>query len=217
MVYRFADVALDEGARQLLSGGDEVHLSPKAFDPLVILVANRARAVSKEELMQRVWPATFVEETNLAGLVAEIRRSLLDDAASPRFVKTVYGFGYRFIGDVAVAGAARAQPPSRRLCLVVENREIVLMNGTNIIGRAPDATIQIDSPGVSRYHARIEVSDGATTVEDLGSKNGTRLDGSALTSPATLEDGSELRLGTVVLQFRVAPPASPTRTAPAII
>jgi DNA-binding winged helix-turn-helix (wHTH) protein len=216
VAYRFGDFSLDEGARQLLAGGEEVHLSRKAFDLLAILVANRARAVSKEELMQRVWPGTFVEETNLAGLVAEIRRALADPAASPRFVQTVYGFGYRFGGDVAVTGGVRPQAPRRRACLVVESREIALMNGTNIVGRAPDATIQVDSPSVSRYHARIEVSDGETTLEDLGSKNGTRLDGTAVTSPASLVDGSEIRLGTVVLTFRVAPPASPTRTAPAI-
>lgn len=212
MAYRFGEFCLDDSARQLKAGGEEVHLSPKAFDLLVILVANRARAVSKEELMQRVWPATFVEETNLAGLVAEIRRGLGDPAPSPRFVKTVYGFGYRFIGEVAVTGAGRPQPPSRRVCLLLDDREIVLLNGTNIVGRAPDATIQVDSPSVSRYHARIEVSGDETTLEDLGSKNGTRLDGSVVTSPASLVDGSEIRLGTVVLQFRVAPPASPTRT-----
>ena len=215
MAYRFGDFCLDESARQLLAGGEEVHLSPKAFDLLAILLANRARAVTKEELMQRVWPATFVEETNLAGLVAEIRRAIGDPAPSPRFVKTVYGFGYRFIGDVAVTGRVRPQLPRRRVCLVLENREIALLNGTNIVGRAPDATVQVDSPSVSRYHARIEVSDDETTLEDLGSKNGTRLDGTAVTSPASLVDGNEIRLGTVVLRFRVAPPAAPTRTAPA--
>ena len=215
MAYRFEDFHLDESARQLLAGGKEVRLSPKAFDLLAILVANRARAVSKEELMQRVWPATFVEETNLAGLVVEIRRGLSDSAANPRFVKTVYGFGYRFTGDVTVTGGGR--PKGRRtVCLVVDNREIVLLPGTNIVGRAPDATVQIDSPSVSRYHARIEVSDDDTTLEDLGSKNGTQLDGTAVTSPAILADKSEIRLGTVLLEFRVVPPASPTRTAPAL-
>lgn len=214
MAYRFEGFCLDESARQLLAGGDEVHLSPKAFDLLAILVANRARAVSKEELMQRVWPATFVEETNLAGLVVEIRRGLGDPAASPRFVKTVYGFGYRFTGDVTVTGGGRPRP-RRTVCLFVDGREIVLLHGTNIVGRAPDATVQIDSPSVSRYHARIEVSEDGATLEDLGSKNGTRLDGTVVTSPASLADKSEIRLGTVVLEFRVAPPASPTRTVPA--
>src|SRR5262249_41748030 len=89
LVYRFADFTLDPGTRQLLWNGAEVHLAPKAFDLLVMLAANRARAVSKEELQQRLWPSTFVEETNLATLIAEIRRTLRDSAASPRFVRTI--------------------------------------------------------------------------------------------------------------------------------
>src|SRR5689334_2657197 len=83
VVYRIGDFTLDEDTRQLLAKGDEVHLSPKAFDLLALLVANRDRAVSKAEFQERLWPSTFVEETNLASLVAEIRRALSDDAASP--------------------------------------------------------------------------------------------------------------------------------------
>ena len=67
---------------------------------------NRARAVSKAELQQRLWPSTFVEETNLASLVAEIRRALRDAAAGPKFVRTIYGFGYQFVGEVIVSVAA---------------------------------------------------------------------------------------------------------------
>lgn len=216
MTYRFGDFTLDNDTRQLLLNGDEVHLSPKAFELLIVLLANAARAVSKAELQQRLWPSTFVEETNLAGLVAEIRRSLGDTASSPSFVRTVYGFGYRFIGDVRVdAGASRPGPLRVKLCLTFEKREIVLMNGANIIGRAPDATIQIDSPGVSRYHARILVSDGDATLEDLGSKNGTHLNGKRITTPGRLSDGNRIRLGAIVLTFRMALPSGPTQSVPA--
>ena len=65
--YRFGPFTLDYGTRQLLSDADEIHLSPKAFELLTILLANRPRAVSKAELQERLWPSTFVEETNLAG------------------------------------------------------------------------------------------------------------------------------------------------------
>jgi DNA-binding winged helix-turn-helix (wHTH) protein len=213
--YHFGGFSLDHDTRQLLSNGDEIHLSPKAFDLLALLVANLARAVSKSELQQRLWPSTFVEETNLAGLVAEIRRSLGDNASSPRFVRTVYGFGYRFVGEVTVdAGASRPGPLRVKLCLTFEKREIVLMNGANVIGRAPDATIQIDSPDVSRYHARILVSERDATLEDLGSKNGTHLNGKRITTPARLSDGSQIRLGTIVLTFRMALPTSPTQSVP---
>ncbi len=91
-----------------------MHLSPKAFELLATLLANRSRAFSKAELQQHLWPTTFVEETNLAGLVAEIRRALRDSASSPLFVRTVYGFGYRFVGEVTVDTAATASGSASR-------------------------------------------------------------------------------------------------------
>lgn len=213
MVYRFGDFTLHSAMRQLVSNDEEVHLSPKAFDLLNVLLANRSRAVSKAELQQRLWPTTFVEETNLAGLVAEIRRALRDPAAHPRFVRTVYGFGYRFIGEVSVDETATPSAPDRpKLYLVFERREMMLMDGANVIGRAPDATIQIDSPGVSRYHARVLVSDGAATLEDADSKNGTFLNGKRITAAAALSDGNEILLGSVALTFRIATATSPTAT-----
>ena len=115
---------LDYGTRQLLVDGDEIHLSPKAFELLAILLDNRPRAVSKAELQERLWPSTFVEETNLAGLVAEIRRALGDSATRPVFLRTVYRFGYRFVGEVVESDAAtRAAPSGPRPCLVFENRQ----------------------------------------------------------------------------------------------
>jgi DNA-binding winged helix-turn-helix (wHTH) protein len=213
--YRFDGFTLDHDTRQLMSNGDEIHVSPKAFELLALLVANRARAVSKIELQQRLWPTTFVQETNLATLAAEIRRALRDSAASPRFLRTVYGFGYRFVGDVideeGLAGpdAAPAQP-----WLVFEGRRIPLVARENVIGRAADAAIPIDSPGLSRHHARIVVTPGETTLDDLGSKNGTHLNGRRIAAPCRLADGDEIRLGAIVLIFRISSPTSPTETVP---
>ena len=213
MFYRFGDFTLDTATRQLLSRGTEVHLSPKAFDLLAALISERARAVSKADLMQRLWPSTFVEETNIAGLIAEIRRSLHDPASEPRFVRTVYGFGYRFVGDVTLGDVRTASSAGGiKLYLVSDQREMLLMHGINVIGRAEDATIRIDSPSVSRYHARILVSDGVATLEDFQSKNGTYLNGTRLPASAALSDGNEIRLGKVVLTFRVTSTTSPTAT-----
>ena len=215
MVYRFGEFMLDHDIRQLFMGTTELHLSPKAFELLALLLANRSRAVSKAELQQQLWPSTFVEETNLAGLAAEIRRALHDPASSPAFVRTVYGFGYRFVGEVTVGAVATPSgSPLVKLCVLLANREIVLMEGANVIGREPDATIQIDARGVSRHHARILVSHGNATLEDLGSKNGTRINGHRITSPAPLADGDEIRLGAISLTFRVASLTSPTETVP---
>jgi DNA-binding winged helix-turn-helix (wHTH) protein len=213
VVYRFGDFRLDHGIRQLFHAGAEVHLSPKAFELLTLLLENHARAVSKAELQERLWPATFVEETNLAGLVTEIRRALHDSPSNPAFVRTVYGFGYRFVGSVTV-DAVMAHPgmPRAKLHVVLGRREIVLMEGPNIIGREPDAAIQVDARGVSRHHARILVAGNAATLDDLGSKNGTYLNGSRIAGPVRLSDGDDIRLGTIQLRFRIASTAGPTET-----
>jgi DNA-binding winged helix-turn-helix (wHTH) protein len=193
--------------------GGEIHLSPKAFELLVTLLANRRRAVSKAELQQQLWPATFVEETNLASLVVEIRRALRDTAARPVFVRTIYGYGYRFVGAVTESegtpssGRAPATP-----CLVVDSREVMLMDGANVIGRAPDAAVVIDARGVSRHHARVLIAQGEATLEDLGSKNGTHVNGNRVTTAIRLSDGDEIRLGAIVVTFRIARPLRPTET-----
>jgi hypothetical protein len=159
-----------------------------------------------------LWPSTFVEETNLAGLVAEIRRALRDSAHTPLFLRTVYGFGYRFVGELvdsqAAAPTALAGP---RPCLVFEDRQVILLEGPNVIGRAPEAAIRCDAPGVSRQHARILVSNGVATLEDLESKNGTFLQETRVTS-AQLTDGDEIRLGDARLTFRIQAPPAPTET-----
>jgi len=212
--YRFGRFILDNQTRQLLRDSEELHLSPKAFELLTMLLIHRPRAVSKAELQERLWPSTFVEETNLAGLVAEIRRALGDAATQPAFVRTVYRFGYRFVGEVTEDAAATLPSISHaRPCLVFENRQMMLLEGASIIGRESDATIQCDAAGVSRHHARILISKGEATVEDLGSKNGTYVKGQRIAS-ARLEDGDEIRLGVVSMIFRIEPPKGPTETVP---
>ena len=178
-----------------------------------MLVTNRERAVPKGELQQRLWPSTFVEETNLASLVAEIRRALSDSAATPRYVRTVYGFGYRFVGEArVVTGAGHTDPSRATLWLTIEGRQIPLLTGVNVIGRAADAAIRVDAPGMSRYHARIRVEHGQATLEDLASKNGTHLNGQRLSTPEPLRDGSQIRVGGITLTFRIVSPGSPTET-----
>ena len=104
MPVQFGEFVLDESRRQLLRRGDPVHLSPKAFQLLSILVQEKPRALSKADLQERLWPDTFVTEGNLTTTVAELRSALGDDAREPRYIRTVHGFGYSF--------AAAAKDPS---------------------------------------------------------------------------------------------------------
>jgi DNA-binding winged helix-turn-helix (wHTH) protein len=215
MGHRFGDFILDGDTRRLLRDGADVHLSPKAFDLLNALVVNRTRAVSKAELLDLLWPSTYVEETNVAGLVLEIRRALRDTAATPKFVRTIYGFGYHFIGDVVETAVAAQpdRPPSReRVWLTFEHREFALMEGAQVIGRAAEAAIHLELPGVSRHHAQISVVGGRATIGDLGSKNGTFVNGQRISTPVVLAAADEIRIGGAVLTFRITSGTSPTAT-----
>ena len=212
MRYRFSGFELDSDTRQLLVDGRETHLSPKAFELLLLLLQHRSRALTKEELQERLWPSTFVGETNLATLVAEIRRMLGDSPQSARYIRTVHRYGYRFVGDVREeAQAAPAGTLGARMFLIAADRRFSLSDGTFVIGRAADAAIQIDSAGVSRQHAQVVVRGRQVRLEDLGSKNGTFVDGQPVTSGRVLSHGDEVRVGPVALRFELAA-LEPTET-----
>jgi DNA-binding winged helix-turn-helix (wHTH) protein len=215
VTFRFGPFSLDSRTRQLLRDGAEVPLSPKAFHLLLLLVENRSRAMSRDELQQRLWPSTFVLETNLAGLVAEVRRALRDSAERPTFVRTMHRFGYRFIGNVDETDRSSALgEPVMKYWLLWETRQVPLAEGNNVVGRGVDASVWIDAPGVSRHHAQIVVRQGEATLEDLGSKNGTYIAGNRVTTPHRLANGDQIRLGSVVITFLIPEPPGSTETAP---
>jgi DNA-binding winged helix-turn-helix (wHTH) protein len=205
----FREFVLDMAMRQLLRGGTRVHLEPKALELLELLVARRPEAVSKIEIQRRLWPDTFVSESSLTGLVAQVRKALADDRRQERFLRTVHGFGYAFIGEVAAGAQTAPTAPAR---LVWEDSVFVLRPGENVLGRSEQASVRIDAPGVSRRHARIVVTNDRATIEDLESKNGTFVAERRLEGPTPLHDGDPVRLGRQLLVFRRAGSASPTRT-----
>jgi len=198
---RFEEFSYDGEGRELRRGDTIVPLSPKCFDLLGALIETAPRPLSKAALHDRLWPKTFVSEATLHSLVAELRKGLGDEPRKPRFVRTAHRFGYAFIGRVLPNAAAL--PGVRVACRLIWGlREMVLLDGENVLGRSHEANIFIDSEKVSRRHARIWLVDGQATLDDLGSKNGTRLRGERLTQRAPLVDGDEIRLGPVRLVFR---------------
>jgi DNA-binding winged helix-turn-helix (wHTH) protein len=209
----FGEFAFDRDRRQLLRGSEEVHLGPKAFDLLDLLVARRPRAVTKAQVRDALWPKTSVADSNLTSLLTELRGALGDDARKPRFVRTVRGFGYAFCGAAAeaVEEAGRHGSPRAHLRLVYQGREVPLRPGENVLGRCDEAVAWIDSPSVSRRHARIVVSGHEATLEDLGSRNGTYLGGRKIAAPAPLSEGDEIRVGRAFLTFRSMPAAASTK------
>jgi Tol biopolymer transport system component/DNA-binding winged helix-turn-helix (wHTH) protein len=107
--YKFGDFAVDLDQRVLLRGDKPVPLTPKVFDTLLVLVEQHGRLVTKDELMSRLWPDSFVEETNLTFNVLQLRRALGDNARKPIYIETVARRGYRFKAEIEeVLSDARA-------------------------------------------------------------------------------------------------------------
>jgi DNA-binding winged helix-turn-helix (wHTH) protein len=215
MPLLFGEFALDQEQRQLLRTGQPVSLEPKAYELLSLLVERRPRALSRAQIRDVVWPATFVSESTLAVVVNAIRQALADDARKPRFIRTVRGFGYAFIGEAREAEAAtEPQPPAA--CRLRHgpdgSYEVTLRAGENVMGRVPEAVVTLTSDLASRRHARIVVGDDRAVLEDLGSKNGTFLNGARVDGPTPLQDGDEITIGRRSFVFCAASPTRPTRT-----
>jgi len=198
----FGDCVWDGSTRELFRTGKSVHLSPKAFQLLSILLEERPKAISKQDLQDRIWPESFVSEVNLPTLVTEVRDAVGDDARDPRFIRTVHGYGYAFHAE-AVSLVERPFLRSRFVCKVqLGPEEITLEEGENFIGRSEDCCVWINALGVSRRHARIVVDGGEALLEDLESKNGTYRQDRRIERPEALADGDEIRIGPARMTFR---------------
>ena len=206
MRIAFDRFVFDSDRRELHDGKRTVHLGPQAFRLLEILIANRPRPIRKEDLYEEIWRDTVVDESNLAGLVNELRAALGDRARKPRFIRTVHGFGYAFCFESEVALPAAA-------FVVFKNQELPLRAGSNVLGRDRSADLQIEDSTVSRKHASIDIAPGGATIEDLDSKNGTFIDGARLDARTPLRDGQSFVLGDAVVVFRKSRMAASTRTA----
>jgi len=199
----FGEFVLDLDARELRRRSNSVLLSPKAYQLLEILVLNSPKALSKSVLQERLWPETFVVEKNLVNLIVEIRGALGDDATYPRFVRTIHRFGYAFRTPPPAQPAQREPMRTKdaRFRLVWAGGHASLVEGEYVLGRDPDLELFLDSPDVSRHHARIRIAGDEATIEDLESKNGTFVSERRLATTTQLGNGDAIRLGSVLLTF----------------
>jgi TolB-like protein/Tfp pilus assembly protein PilF len=124
--YQFGSFRLDAAERLLLRDGEPVALAPKVFDTLVALVENSGRLVDKNELMSRLWPDTFVEESTLARNVSDLRKALEESSGERKYIETVPKSGYRFVANVTLVGddspALIVQRQTRSSRVVVEEQ-----------------------------------------------------------------------------------------------
>lgn len=171
------------------------------MDVLVRIAAGEGAVVARATIIDAVWATRYVSDSVLTRAIAEIRRALGDSPASPRYLETVTKRGYRVVATVTPCPADALTQAQSSLALTLGDRTVRLAEGETVIGRDRAATVRLESPQVSRRHARVVVHAGSAILEDLGSRNGTFLNGARLTRPAPLADGDLIVVGDIELSI----------------
>ena len=200
--FRFGDFELDVAAFTLRREGTPVRLEKIPMEVLVLLVEHAGTLVARDSIHAALWGSDVFLDRDAAINTAmrKIRKALGEDADRPRFVETVVGKGYRFVGPI-VRETMDAERQVADYRLTRGTHAFALQNGDNLIGRDPDVHVFLDHPSVSRRHARISITAGRVTLEDLNSRNGTCVDGRGITSPTELHDGTIIGVGPITLTF----------------
>lgn len=192
----FGEFRFDGETRRLERRGEEVHLTPKAFRLLEILLEGRPRALSKEKLCDRLWPDVIVDPGNLTNLIAEIRGAIAAAGGDPAVIRTARRFGYAFDGETfSRSDDDSARSAAALFFLVSGESRTRLREGVNLLGRGADCVVSLASPNVSRHHARIVIAERTATLEDLGSRNGTFVGETRVTNRVELHAGDRVLLG----------------------
>lgn len=208
---RFGRFEFDPVTRRVRREGVDVHLAPKAFDLLAALLDAAPRVVAKRELHARLWPGGVVADATLVALIKQLRAALDDRDRSAPLIRTVHRVGYAL--DIPSAPRAPVSSAAAARWLTLGHRRLPLASGENIVGRDEAASVRLDDPMVSRRHARILVSGAGALVEDLGSKNGTFIDGQPIAAgPMPLRNGLRLAFGTVLVIYGESGDGVPTLT-----
>lgn len=213
MKLRLGDLTVDRERRVLCRGDAAVHVSPRAYRLLELLLDRRPRAVSQQEILDTLWPDTVVSDGSIKVLVHELRHVLKDDARNPRWIRTAPAWGYALEGPVREEeGPATAA----RHCIVWAGSVFPLSEGVNVLGRDREAAVLVGHPSVSRRHAQVRVTGQTAVLEDLQSHNGTWVGSRRVDGPVPLFDGDEILLGTATLTYRgpAVGPSLATRSAP---
>ncbi len=220
--FRLGEWLVDPASCRLTRASREVALEPKVMELLVFLAECPGRVAIKSDILAMVWSDRFVVESVLTRAVSLLRGALGDNAREPTYIETIPRRGYRLIAPVEwlepMAPVGRRASTTRRPAdaawsLQTDDGPVWLPQGATIIGRGPENDVVLPSSDVSRRHARIHVAGERATMEDLGSKNGTLVNGEPAMRPVALNDLDVIVLGTVRLIVRAATATAETETA----
>ena len=172
MIYAFAEFELDEARGELRRAGALVPLESKPFAVLRHLIRHRQRVVSKQELLQRVWPDVAVAEDSLSSAIRRVRRALGDTGAEQRFIQTLRGRGFRFVAPVQEM-SAEATPESAEAS--AEGGDFV--GRAEVLTRLAEALEDVSSgrgrivlltgePGIGKTRTAEELARSASAADD---------------------------------------------------
>jgi DNA-binding winged helix-turn-helix (wHTH) protein len=206
MIMRFEDCVLDLHARQLERQGKPIPLEPKVYGLLETLIKRRPAVVLNDELDEILWPQVYVARTSLTRLVSKLRVAVGDTPRGSRIIRTAYKTGYAFCADVTCMSSGKAA----KMEIIWGNQSLPLTEGRHVAGRDDTCALVVDAGTVSRRHARITVASDTCIIEDLGSTNGTHVNGIRISGPSPLRSGDAFSLGSESLRIRKRLPSALT-------
>ena len=212
--FHLGDWTVEPTLARIIRDGREVRLRPRAMDVLTVLALTAGKLVSKRELIDEVWRTEFVGDHALTQVIAELRAALGDDARNPSFIENIPRRGYRLVSPVTpvAESSVSSRGATMPFKLETEDGSTPLIQGSNVIGRTEDADIRVDRTEVSRCHAMITVQGTTAIIEDLGSKNGTFVNGHQVAGPTPFSNGDEIWIGRSVARMRFLIEGEPTKT-----
>jgi len=205
MSFRLGEWLVEPSLNRLSNGDTTIQIELRVMAVLLCLAQHAGEVVTRRRLVDSVWDDGFVADNTITHAVAELRKAFGDDHRDPRFIETIHRRGYRLIAPVHIneALSVMSSAPYLSFLAVARGLEIPLNEGENLIGRAPDAAVTIPSMKVSRHHARITVVHDTASLADLGSKNGTFLNGTRIQQPVPLDGGDLIGVGCETETIRI--------------
>lgn len=214
--FLVGDWLVEPSVNRLTRGDQTVQLELKAMEVLLCLVESAGEVVTKRQILDMVWQTEFVSDNTLQRRVAELRGAFGDDRKAPSYIETIHKLGYRLIAPVEGVALPVSGGEGATCWLICESSSIPLQPGETVIGRGTEADIVIRSPKVSRRHARIAVDANQAVIEDLGSTNGTSVNGSRLDAPRALLHGDEIQIGRGARVYQFARSDTDAETVPSV-
>jgi DNA-binding winged helix-turn-helix (wHTH) protein len=154
MLYIFGDYELDTRLYELRHGGRPCKLEPQVFNVLAYLLQHHDRVVTKDELLEQLWPNQFISEVTVHHRVMAARKAIGDSGRAQHCIKTVHGRGYRFIATVTLAEQSRAVPV----------RSAITPASADIAARPPSFLQRPSRPFVARETELVQVQQCLTTA-----------------------------------------------------